>query len=215
MSESYNDTDIKDIVKLLQQTNDELKAMKSEIANLRKLVKASETSTDNTADEEEPEDHDFAFSVAKESDTFYSVWITDDKESYKNPFIVCDDTIDSSYMSNADIYDITHNISVFTSHLDAIRYANHLNIDLTVYRLKSYYNSVIAPKDSQKTEDEKENIYLSYKYENNKACIHCIPDDFNISVMRDKTPLSTKVSLSMLKWMIPILGKYFGYTVVY
>lgn len=213
MSESYNDTDIKDIVKLLQQTNDELKAMKSEIANLRKLVKTSETSTDNTADEEEPEDHDFAFSVAKESDTFYSVWITDDKESYKNPFIVCDDTIDSSYMSNADIYDITHNISVFTSHLDAIRYANHLNIDLTVYRLKSYYNSVIAPKNSQKTEDE--NIIISYKYVNNKVCIHCTHDDHCLSVMRGRTMLSSKVSFSMLKWMIPILEKYFGYTVVY
>ena len=214
MSENlYNDKDIKDIAELLKQTNEELKSMKSEIADLRKLVKTSKTSDETTTDKEEPEDHDFSFSVAKEGDIFYSVWITDDKESYKNPFIVCDDTIDSSYMSNADIYDITHNISVFTNHLDAIRYANHVNIDLTVYRLKSYYNSVIAPKDSQKTEDE--NIILNYRYENNKVCIHCTNDDLCLSVMRGRTVLSSKVSFNMLKWMIPILEKYFGYKVVY
>lgn len=198
-----------DITEILAQQTALLNNLQNEIIDIKKtLSKNSQTDCDtDTIGQTAKEDKDFTFCTPKDLDKFYCIWITDDKTSYKNPIIVCDDEVDTSYMDERDVYDIAHNISIFENRDDAEQYAKHINIDMTIYRMKCYYWDHVSENDQLN-----DVVYLGYITDDNGV-------DFYYSCDRGKfsrfvAPISSALSPDMWKWMRPILTKYFGFNIV-
>lgn len=200
------------ITKILVQQTELLNSLQNELIDIKKtLSKNSQTECDTDTIgqtvEEEEEDKDFTFWTPKDLDKFYCIWLTDDKTSYKNPIIVCDDEIDKSHMEESDLYDIAHNISIFENRFDAEQYARYINIDMTIYRLKCYYRDHVPEYDQSN-----DVVYLGYITDDNGIDFYYTHDRGKFS--RFVKPISSVLSPDMWKWMRPILTKYFGFNIV-
>ena len=193
-----------DAVGVIRGLIEQLEKTEQELATLKETVNQLVNASGNTADEESAEEeHDYRFCIAKPGDRYYSLWMTDYNKEYKNPIIVCDDNIDPDMFSDDDWYDIEHNISIFQNKQDAERYARHVNIDLTMYRLKCHYYE--NPAFVQSTGSV---LYLAY-YIDGDDCVHITYSQTGLP--RNCTFLSTTVTESMLEWMKPILSECFGF----
>lgn len=202
-----------DITKILAQQTELLNSLQNEIIDIKKtLNKNSQTDCDTDTigqtSEEDEEDNDFTFSTPDGGDEFYCIWISDSRTSYKNPVTVCNDFVDVTMFNDADFYDIAHNISIFENRDDAEQYANHINIDMTIYRLKCYYNDHFPHSESDDV------IYLGYDEDLDDGSVNIYHKENPIYFSDSVTILSSMVSAEMLVWMEPILEKYFGFTVV-
>jgi hypothetical protein len=201
-----------EITKILAQQTELLNNLQNELIDIKKtLSKNSQTDCDTDTIEqtanEDTEDRDFTLWIPKDLDKFYSIWITDDKTSYKNPIIVCDDEVDTSYIDGSDIYDIAHNISIFEDKNDAEQYAKHINIDMTIYRLKCYCRDHVSNYDQSN-----DAIYLGYVTDDNGVDFYYTHNRGKFS--RFVKPISSVLYPDMWEWMRPILTKYFGFNIV-
>lgn len=200
---------IDEITKILAQQTALLNNLQNELIDIKKTI-SKDSQTDcatNTIEQTTKEDMDFMFCTPKDLDKFYSIWITDDKTSYKNPIIVCDDEVDTSYMDERDIYDIEHNISIFENRFDAEQYAKHINIDMTIYRLKCYYRDHVSEYDQ--SDDA---VYLGYVTDDNGVDFYYTHNRGKFS--RFVKHISSVLYPDMWKWMRQILTKYFGFNIV-
>ena len=203
---------IDEINKILAQQTELLNSLQNELIDIKKTISKNsqtdcDTDTISNAVDANNDDKDFTFCTPEDSDKFYCIWMTDEKTSCKNPIIACDDVVDMSYMDESDIYDIAHNISIFEDRSDAEQYAKHINIDMTIYRLKCYYRDHVSEYDQ--SDDA---IYLGYVTDDNGV-------DFYYTYVHGKfsrfvKPISSALSPDMWKWMRPILTKYFGFNIV-
>ena len=186
---------INGLIEQLTKTEKELAALKETV---NQFMNASDTTNDEESGEEE---QDYRFWTAKPGDMYYALWVTDCNKAYKNPIIVCEDSVEPDMFSDDDFYDLEHNISIFQNKQDADRYAKHLNIDLTVYRLKCHYLSNVDSYNADLID-----FRLVYFIDNNGVVhmTHCSTVPPFSCVM-----LSTSVTGPMLEWMKPILSKYF------
>ena len=199
-----------DILKILARQTELLNNLQSELNDIKKtLNKDSQTDSETScpAVTEDDEDTDFTFWNPEDGDEFHCIWISDSKTSYKNPIIVCNDFVDVTMSDASDFYDIGHNISIFEDKADADAYAKHINIDMTIYKLKCYYRDHIPTYDNKNAV-----LYLAYVAYDGGVNIYYTDDHSKI----DNTfgMISSSVSPNMLEWMKPILTKYFGFNVV-
>lgn len=196
----------------LARQSDLLNNLQNELIDIKKtLSKNSQTGDDtdtiSNAVGANNYDKDFTFCTPKDLDKFYCIWMTDEKTSYKNPIIACDDEVDTAYMEESDLYDIAHNISIFEDKNDAEQYAKHINIDMTIYRLKCYYSDHVSEYNLLN-----DVVYLGYIIDDNGVDFYYTHNRGKFS--RFVKPISSVLSPDMWKWMRPILTKYFGFNIV-
>lgn len=202
-----------DITNILAKQTELLNSLQKELIDIKKTLSNNsqtdcDTGTIGQTVEEDEEDNDFTFSTPDGGDEFYCIWISDSRTSYKNPVTVCNDFVDVTMFSDSDFYDIAHNISIFENKLDAEQYAKHINIDMTIYRLKCYYNDHFPHNELDDV------IYLGYDEDLDDGSVNIYHKECTIDFSGSVTVLSSMVSAEMLIWMEPILEKYFGFTVM-